>query len=72
MVNVLEFTKVLFTNLNLKGHLNVKYAINSKFFKKDNTQYIISGSEDGQIFFWNVQTTEIAYKIDAFTGNLFL
>ena len=58
MDNVWEFMKVIVFNFTI-GHLNKKYAINSKFFIKNNLQYIISGSEDGKVYFWNVQDQNI-------------
>ena len=70
MDNVSEFMKVSVFNFTI-GHLNLKYAINSKFFVKNNLQYIISGSEDGKVYFWNVQDQNIINRIEAFTGNFF-
>ena len=32
-------------------------------------QWIVSGSEDSQVYIWNLQTKEVVQKLEGHTGN---
>jgi COMPASS component SWD3 len=44
-----------------------RYCITSTFW---NGRYVLSGSEDGKIWVWDLQTREAVQKIDAHRGAL--
>ena len=49
----------------------MKYAIVCKFMVLEQSQLIVSGSEDGIIYFWNVQNPIVEYKLKAFEGTFY-
>lgn len=51
------------------GHLNQKYSITSGFVVAGSERYVISGSEDGYIYLWDLQTSEVVQKIKAHDGK---
>jgi mitogen-activated protein kinase organizer 1 len=46
--------------------MNTRYRINSVFSTDD--AYVISGSEDQQIYFWDLVEGKIAHKLSGHTG----
>ena len=53
-----------------KGHKNEKFCLFSDYVKIEkrnmrDLECIVCGSEDGFVFFWDVQTKEIVYKLKA-------
>lgn len=57
-----------------QGHKNEKYSIGGAFGVYDNKEkteqrsFVVSGSEDGSIFCWDVQSKEILQRIDGHDG----
>ncbi|KAF8860751.1 WD40 repeat-like protein [Acephala macrosclerotiorum] len=52
-----------------QGHVNKKYSLGGAFGVSGSDGFIVSGSEDGDILFWDVKTKEIAQRVsDAHEG----
>lgn len=51
-----------------QGHINKKYSLGGAFGVGGAEPYIISGSEDGYILFWNVRTKEVVQRVKAHEG----
>ncbi|KAF0992927.1 hypothetical protein HZS_5499 [Henneguya salminicola] len=51
-----------------KGHQNCDYKIESSFIKNDS--YIVSGSEDGKIVFWDLITARVIKETPAHNGSV--
>ena len=51
------------------SHLNVKYKIDCLVvLSKKGIPYLLSGSEDGHLYIWNQETTELVSKIKLHEG----
>ena len=48
-----------------KGHKNEKFCLFSDFININNIHCIVCGSEDGYIYFWDIDTKEIIHKLKA-------
>ncbi|KAM3077280.1 WD domain protein [Clarireedia jacksonii] len=51
-----------------QGHVNKKYSLGGSFGYRGNEGFINSGSEDGDILFWNVRTKELVQRVHAHDG----
>jgi COMPASS component SWD3 len=51
-----------------QGHVNKKYSLGGSFGYSGNEGFINSGSEDGDILFWNVRTKELVQRVHAHDG----
>ncbi len=51
-----------------KGHQNEDYRIPSVFGEKD--QYIVSGSENGRIYMWDVMTGSVLREVRAHSDRV--
>ena len=50
---------------NYTGNVNTKFCIESQFTSDE----IISGSEDGSVYFWKPNKSSPVSKLDIHTGN---
>jgi mitogen-activated protein kinase organizer 1 len=72
LVSCLDNTLRLFDRSNgellteYKGHLNTKYRINSCFTNDD--AFVISGSEDNQIYFWDLVEGKVVHTLKGHKG----
>lgn len=48
------------------GHTNSKYCISSTF-SVTNGKYVVSGSEDNCVYFWELQSKKIVQKLEGHT-----
>lgn len=55
---------------NYEGGLNKKYSLSPMFVKKDNMSYLVSGSEDGFLCIWDVQSTKLVNKVKLHNGAM--
>lgn len=46
-----------------QGHVNKKYSLGGAFGVCGSDGFIVSGSEDGDILFWDVKTKEVAQRV---------
>lgn len=51
-----------------QGHVNNRYSISGAFGVYGSEAFIVSGSEDGKIVFWDTKSKEILQKIEAHDG----
>lgn len=51
-----------------QGHVNNRYSISGAFGVYGSEAFIVSGSEDGKIVFWDTKSKEILQKLDAHDG----
>lgn len=51
-----------------QGHVNNKYSLGGSFGFSGNQGFINSGSEDGDILFWDVSTKELIQKVHGHEG----
>ncbi|KAK6606706.1 hypothetical protein ACHAPC_006990 [Botrytis cinerea] len=51
-----------------QGHVNNKYSLGGSFGFSGNQGFISSGSEDGDILFWDVSTKELIQKVHGHEG----
>jgi COMPASS component SWD3 len=51
-----------------QGHVNTKYSIGGAFGIGGEEGFIVSGSEDGEILFWDFRSKEVAQRIKAHEG----
>jgi COMPASS component SWD3 len=52
-----------------EGHVAQKYLINSAFVVlEDKSVFVLSGSEDGNVFLWNLQGMDVAMQESAHDG----
>ncbi|KAB8289998.1 hypothetical protein EYC80_010325 [Monilinia laxa] len=51
-----------------QGHINKKYSLGGSFGFSGNQGFINSGSEDGDILFWDVSTKELIQKVHGHDG----
>ncbi|KFY40773.1 hypothetical protein V495_05270 [Pseudogymnoascus sp. VKM F-4514 (FW-929)] len=51
-----------------QGHVNSRYSISGAFGVYGSRAFIVSGSEDGKIVFWDTKSKEILQKLDAHDG----
>ncbi|RAL64657.1 hypothetical protein DID88_001690 [Monilinia fructigena] len=51
-----------------QGHVNKKYSLGGSFGFSGNQGFINSGSEDGDILFWDVSTKELIQKVHGHDG----
>jgi len=50
------------------GHINESYPLHSTF--SNNESYIISGSEDGNLFFWQLEDAKLIHSLKAHTKTV--
>lgn len=51
-----------------QGHENKKYSLGGAFGVYGNDAFVVSGSEDGSIIFWDVKSKNILQRLDAHDG----
>ena len=52
-----------------QGHVNTKFSIGGAFgIDKEEEGFIVSGSEDGELLFWDFRTKEIAQRVSGHEG----
>ena len=51
-----------------QGHKNQKYSIGGAFGVHQDEAFIVSGSEDGGIFIWDVTSKEVLQRLDGHEG----
>lgn len=51
-----------------QGHINVKYALGGAFGVTGSDAFIASGSETGEIYFWDVKSKDIVQKVSGHQG----
>ena len=52
-----------------QGHVNAKFSIGGAFgINEDEEGFIVSGSEDGELLFWDFRSKEIAQRVDGHDG----
>lgn len=51
-----------------QGHTNQKYSISGAFGIHQDEAFIISGSEDGSIFIWDVTSKKVLQKLEGHDG----
>jgi COMPASS component SWD3 len=51
-----------------QGHVNTKYSLGGAFGVSGDQAFIVSGSEDGDIVFWDVKTKEIVQRVKGHEG----
>lgn len=51
-----------------QGHENKKYSLGGAFGVYGNEAFVVSGSEDGSIIFWDVKSKNILQRLDAHGG----
>lgn len=51
-----------------QGHVNQKFSIGGAFGVSGSEAFIVSGSEDGNLVFWDVKTKEIIQKAGGHEG----
>lgn len=54
-----------------QGHTNIKHSLGGTFVTGATSAYIASGSEDGDIFFWDVKTKEVVQRVSGHNGVVF-
>ncbi|RDW78038.1 WD40 repeat-like protein [Coleophoma crateriformis] len=54
-----------------QGHTNLKYSLGGTFVTGATSAYIASGSEDGDIFFWDAKTKEVVQRVSGHDGVVF-
>ncbi|KAL3419089.1 WD domain-containing protein [Phlyctema vagabunda] len=53
-----------------QGHTNIKLSLGGAFGISGTEAFIVSGSEDGDVFFWDVNTKEIVQRIKGHEGGV--
>ncbi len=51
-----------------QGHVNKKYSLGGAFGVSGNQGFIVSGSEDGDIMFWDVTNKEVVQRVSGHEG----
>jgi COMPASS component SWD3 len=51
-----------------QGHVNNKYSLGGTFGVSNNEAFIVSGSEDGDIIFWDVKTKDVVQRVTGHEG----
>ena len=51
-----------------QGHVNTKFSLGGAFGVGGSEGYIVSGSEDGDIFFWNARTKDVLQTVSGHEG----
>jgi COMPASS component SWD3 len=51
-----------------QGHVNTKYSLGGAFGIGGTEGFIVSGSEDGEILFWDARSKEIAQRVSGHEG----
>ncbi len=51
-----------------QGHQNQKYSIGGAFGVHDDEAFIVSGSEDGSIVFWDVTSKNVLQRLEGHEG----
>jgi COMPASS component SWD3 len=51
-----------------QGHVNKKYSLGGAFGVGGTEGFIVSGSEDGDIVFWDVRTKDVVQKVSGHEG----
>ena len=51
-----------------QGHINKKYSLGGAFSVSGSDSYIVSGSEDGNLVFWDVKTKEELQRVSGHDG----
>ncbi|KAG9238673.1 prolyl oligopeptidase-like protein [Amylocarpus encephaloides] len=51
-----------------QGHVNTKYSLGGAFGVGGTEGFIVSGSEDGDILFWDVQNKNVAQRVSGHEG----
>ncbi|KAI1005340.1 WD repeat-containing protein 5 [Podosphaera aphanis] len=51
-----------------QGHTNKKYSLGGAFGVSGSQSFIVSGSEDGKLYFWDVRNKEEVQQIDGHDG----
>jgi COMPASS component SWD3 len=51
-----------------QGHINKKYSLGGAFGVGGTEGLIVSGSEDGEIIFWDVRTKEVVQRVNGHDG----
>jgi COMPASS component SWD3 len=51
-----------------QGHINTKYSLGGAFGVGGSEGFIVSGSEDGEILFWDVRSKEVVQRVSGHEG----
>lgn len=51
-----------------QGHVNTKYSLGGAFGVSGSQGFIVSGSEDGNLVFWDVKTKDVVQKASGHDG----
>lgn len=51
-----------------QGHVNTKYSLGGTFGVSNGEAFIVSGSEDGGILFWDVKTKDVVQRLEGHEG----
>ncbi|KAL5320452.1 hypothetical protein ACEPPN_011257 [Leptodophora sp. 'Broadleaf-Isolate-01'] len=51
-----------------QGHVNTKYSLGGAFGISNTEGFIVSGSEDGNLVFWDVKTKDVVQKVSGHEG----
>jgi COMPASS component SWD3 len=53
-----------------QGHINKNYSLGGAFGVSNSEAFIVSGSEDGDILFWDVKTKEVVQRASGHEGTV--